>query len=120
MATPTTINLSTVRGDHFKTTMKFTDSQGTAKDITGWTFRLDVKRTIDDGVSVISLSSGSGITQVDLTGEITIILTPANSSSLNWVGDTLVTVYDLQATTDAADVLTPVKGSFTFLKDATV
>ena len=108
--TSTRVDITCRKGDTFSLEFTFTDSAGVAIDLTGYTWKMDVKET--------DTSSGDIIADASFTysgtaaGVLTITATAATMASA--VGG--LYVYDLQST-QAGAVKTWVYGLFTINED---
>jgi hypothetical protein len=115
MSTNTTQNnIEVFRGDSFGTQMEFTDDDGVAIDITGWTifFTIKKKKSDTDDQAVISKT----ITTFDdpTSGIASVTLTSTETYNLDGTY-----FYDFQFKDNTGSVSTIVAGGITFLEDIT-
>jgi len=109
-----TKNLSCVRRDDKYWVLVFTDENGTAIDITGWTIFFTAKNDIDD-VDADAIIKKDITSHTDPTaGTTQIHLTPTDTNLLG------IYVYDIQVKKLNGDILTVVNGELTFLDDVTI
>jgi hypothetical protein len=106
----TRVDVTCRKGDTFNLKFTFTDSSGTALDISGYTWKLDVKETDTSSSDIIGDSSFTYVGNA--SGELTISATAAVMAAVNGG----MYVYDLQSTT-GGEVKTWIYGFFTVNED---
>lgn len=82
MALGNSFDLTINQGETFSLTVTWKDSAGTAINLTGYTARLQVRETYSSSSTVISLTSGSGITLGGAAGTIAIVISAATTAAL--------------------------------------
>lgn len=102
-------------GDDFDYTLTFTDDNGDAVDITGWTIWLTVKESEADA-DVSAVFQVSQTSHTDATGGIS-TLSVANTTTDDLSPGTYV--YDIQVKTDSNKIYTVTKGQFVITSDVT-
>lgn len=108
--TSTRVDITCRKGDTFKLELTFTDSDGVAIDISGYTWKMDVKETDTSASDIIAEDSFtySGASN----GKLSITATATVMSGV----DGGLYVYDLQST-NSGDVKTWVYGIFKVNED---
>lgn len=115
------LNLKMVRGDtyQFDATIML---DGVPVDLTGGTVRMTAKWAVSqaDNAAVFQLSSAtSGITITDaVNGEISVTITPSNTSSLP--AKKVELPYDIQFVDSTSNVFTVLYGTLTIVPDVTI
>jgi hypothetical protein len=93
MAAPT-YNATIERGSTFQVTVTYKDASGTAVNLTGWTFRMQVRENTSSAVLLTS-EGGSPTIAIDETNKATGVLifsiTPTNTTAIS--PTTLTTAY---------------------------
>jgi hypothetical protein len=110
MAVPATQNLTITRGDTEIVVITIKDSTGTAIDITGRTYRAQIRSTKDS--ASISVSFSCAITN-PAAGVVTCTLSAVNSATLS-AGKYY---WDFEETTSSGVVTTIIAGGVTVLAD---
>lgn len=85
------------------------------KDLTGWTARLQIRESIEDTTTLVSLTSPSDIVITLATAEIAITISAAVTAALDFEEG----VYDLELEDGAGNVTRLVEGVVTFVKEVT-
>jgi len=85
-------------------------------DFTGYTSRMQIRRTIESSTVMIELTTeNGGITFTDEeNGEVTVEMTDAQTAALETSG-----VYDLEIISQSDEVSKLIKGTFTLLPEVT-
>lgn len=93
------------------------EAQVTARDLTGYSARMQVRSTISDTSTILSLTSaaGGGITLGGTAGTIDIVMTDAQTAAFAFT----TAVYDLELVTGGGDVIRLTKGTITLDKEVT-
>lgn len=103
------------RGDTFAFTVIWQDDAGNPIDLTGHTVRFQVRSKPGVGVAFVDLSVGTGITLVELDGEIIVNVDSTNTGTNC---DTLrKAAYDLEVTSPGGTVTTLIYGDIDFITD---
>lgn len=105
------------RGATFDRTLTWWVTQGTTpRDITGYTFRLQVRDKPGGVVYLDKSSPSSGITLVDApNGKFRIVVTAAETAALTFYKG----VYDLKATDAGGAISYPLEGGFQLIDPVT-
>lgn len=86
-----------------------------AMDLSGYTARMHVRRTIESSDYIISLTTENGRISIDgPEGQITLTLSAQETTSLSSSG-----VYDLEIIDSTGIVSRPIKGKFTLDREVT-
>lgn len=102
------------QGSTFTRTLEIKQADGTVFSLTGYTARMEVRRTVDASSALIGLSTTNGRITINASlGAITITLTPDLTASLTQSG-----VYDLEIVhTATGAVHKVVRGEFKLEKE---
>lgn len=102
------------QGSTFTRTIEIKQADGTVFSLTGYTARMEVRRTVDASSALIGLSTDNGRITINASlGAITINLTPNLTASLTQSG-----VYDLEIVhTATGAVHKVVRGEFKLEKE---
>jgi len=95
-------NLEINQGATFSLTATWKDSTGAAINLTGYTARLQIRESYASTTTIVSLTSGAGITLGGAAGTITIVIAASATSALT---SPFSGVYDLELV-DASSVVT--------------
>jgi len=94
MAAPV-YNTTVERGSTFQLTVTYKDASGTVVNLTGWTFRMQVRESQSAATTVLTSEGGSPTIAIDETNKATGVLvfrvTPANTTAIS--PSTLTTAY---------------------------
>lgn len=94
MAAPV-YNTTVERGSTFQLTVTYKDASGTVVNLTGWTFRMQVRESQSALTTVLTSEGGSPTIAIDETNKATGVLvfsvTPANTTAIS--PSTLTTAY---------------------------
>jgi hypothetical protein len=94
MAAPV-YNTTVERGSTFQLTVTYKDASGTAVNLTGWTFRMQVRESQSAASTVLTSEGGSPTIAIDETNKATGVLifsvTPTNTTAIS--PSTLTTAY---------------------------
>jgi hypothetical protein len=116
MANIQKLTLTARIGNDFVKLLNFVDQSGIAIDMTGYSFKMQVRKCKSDTDTILSLVSPTDIDISDVAnGNITINISDATTSTLEEQN----AVYDLQWTTDAAITTTILEGNFQILETVT-
>jgi hypothetical protein len=107
-------NMVCDQGSTFTRTLEIKQADGTVFSLTGYTARMEVRRTVDASSALIGLSTTNGRITINASlGAITITLTPDLTASLTQSG-----VYDLEIVhTATGAVHKVVRGEFKLEKE---
>ena len=108
MINPGTYNITAYQGANFDRTFTITQS-GTALNLTGYTSAMQVREAADSTATLLSLTSGTGITLGGTAGTIDVAITASQSSAIP-AGSF---AYDLEITSGAGQVTRLLQGGFT-------
>ena len=112
-------DLSIYRGDSKTWNLSFTDSDGQAINITGYTIFFTVKKKnsyTDDTVDTDAVIQKNVTVHTDPEqGQTQLVLQPSDTSSVI----PAVYVYDMQLKDDSGTILTFISGNFTITADVT-
>ncbi len=109
-------NIVCDQGSSFTRTLEIKTAEGTVFSLTGYTARMEVRRTLDASSTIVSLTTANGrITINGSTGVITLTLTAVETAALTQSG-----VYDLEiVNTSTSAVHKVVRGEFKLEKEVT-
>lgn len=80
------------QGATFTRTLTISDD-GTARNLTGYTARMSIRRGANDATELLSMTTGNArIAIIALSGVVTLTLTAAETAALTWLRG----VYDLE------------------------
>jgi hypothetical protein len=82
MALGNSFDLTINQGETFNLTVTWTDSAGSPINLTGYTARLQVRETYSSTATVVSLTSGAGITLGGAAGTIAIVIAASTTAAL--------------------------------------
>lgn len=88
---------------------------GVAADLTGFTARMQVRRTVRSAEPVVSLTSGSGITLGGEAGTVRLVITAAAMAALS----ARSYVYDIELIDGAGTVFPVLSGNFVVSAEVT-
>lgn len=108
MQAPGTLNLTCYQGASFDYTLTW-NLGGSAVDLTNYSARMQVRASYDSHTTVLSLTSGSGITLGGTAGTIFIEANPTTTAAI----PSGQYVYDLELVTPGSAVTRLVEGTFT-------
>lgn len=124
-ALPPPTNLFCWQGSTLERTVYFTDLAGDPLDLTGRSFRLQVRSDYESETTIFDLTSPSAGLTVDLSaGSVTITFTAEQTAAVEVPADAVGRppsarwVYDLEMTNGAV-VTRPIYGVFTFARRVT-
>lgn len=104
-----TVNYRVTQGDTFPLTLTYKDPNGTAINLTGYTFRLEVRENFGGEVLSAVCTLGDGITVPDVTtGVINISISSAKTNKFNYPRS----AFQLQATDQYGKKTTLLQGWF--------
>lgn len=101
-------NIVCDQGATFGLNLTYEDANGTAVNLTGYTARMQVRSKAEAATTILSLTSGSGITLGGSAGTIVISISAATTAGLT-AGDY---VYDLELVAPTAAVTRLLQGRF--------
>jgi len=107
-------NITVKRGDTTPLPLTFTDENGSAVDITGWTIYFTVKAKIDDEDNDAKIKKDV-TTHSDPTNGKTVITLSSSDTSI----DPGNYYYDVQVKTNTGEIYTPLEGNFIVRPDIT-
>lgn len=109
-------NITIEQGSTFTLNLTWKDSSGAAINITGYTARMQVRKSVDAASTTLSLTSGAGdITLGGAAGTISITVSAASTASIasgNYV-------YDLELVSGAGVVTRLLQGAVTVSPEVT-
>lgn len=108
-------NITVERGATFSLVVTWRDSNGTAINITGYTARMQCRRSVEADETLFSLTDSAGLALGGAAGTITITLTAAQTAAI----DATSGVYDLELVSAGGVVTRLVEGSVTFSPEVT-
>lgn len=109
-----TLNLTLAQGSTWSVTLTYKDANGAAINLSGYTAAMQVRASHAASTTVLSLTSGSGITLGGAAGTITITASAATTAAI----EAGTYVYDLELTTGST-VTRLVEGSVTVTPEVT-
>ena len=92
-----THNFTIEQGATFSRTLTWTDEDGAAIDLTGYSARMKVKYHRRDQTALLELTNGDGITLGGAAGTIIITISAADTAAIDWTE----AVYDLELVSGA-------------------
>jgi hypothetical protein len=115
MSAPGTHDITIYKGATFRLPVVWKDSAGDPYNLTGYTARMQIRRSVGAATAEVSLTSASGITITPATGSIVAVISATDTSALTIPSG----VYDLELE-DAAGVVTRLlEGSVTISPEVT-
>lgn len=116
MALGNRYDLEIKQGATLSLTATWKDSTGTAVNLTGYTARMQVRSTYDATSTILSLTSGSGITLGGAAGTIAITASATTTAALTapWSG-----VWDLELVSGGGEVTRLLEGAATVSPEVT-
>lgn len=116
MALGNRYDLEIKQGATLSLTATWKDSTGTAVNLTGYTARMQVRATYDSSSTILSLTSGSGITLGGSAGTIAITASATTTAALSapWSG-----VWDLELVSGGGEVTRLLEGAATVSPEVT-
>jgi hypothetical protein len=111
-------NYSVYIGDDFEATETIVDDQGNAVDMTGYSFKMQI-RTCKNSPTVIHELNSPAINGIDITNAASgiIVLSISSTDTLNFSEQNVV--YDLFWTDDSGKIKTILQGNFLILERVT-
>jgi DUF4097 and DUF4098 domain-containing protein YvlB len=95
------------QGATFSRTLTVKDSNGVARDLSGYTARMQVRRTTSSSTTLVELTTENGRISLNSNGEISLSLSATETSALTDEG-----VYDLEIEDSSGNVERVVEGAF--------
>jgi len=95
------------QGATFSRTLTVKDSNGNARDLSGYTARMQVRRTTSSSTTLVELTTENGRISLNSDGEISLSLSATETAALTDEG-----VYDLEIEDSSGNVERVVEGSF--------
>lgn len=108
-------NFLLLKGATFRLPILWEETEGTPKDLTGYTARMDIRTQIEDEDRVLRIDSTSGITITPEEGKVELYISPAQTTE--FPGTTLY--YDLELVDDSGDVDRILQGIITLSPEVT-
>jgi len=107
-------NIVCDQGSSFTRTLEIKTAEGTVFSLTGYTARMEVRRTLDASTTIVSLTTANGRISINgALGVITLTLTASETAALTQSG-----VYDLEIVkTATGEVHKVVRGEFKLEKE---
>ena len=110
-----TYNIKIEQGATFELTATYTDSAGAAIDITGYSARMQVRRTKNSSTTLLDLTSVSGITITGASGLLEIVASATLTAAITGT----VGVYDLEIESAGGVVTRLLEGAVEISKEVT-
>lgn len=117
MQSPGRLNLNCYQGATFDYTLTW-QSGGSAVNLTGYSGRMQVRETYDSSSTIVSLTSGTGITLGGTAGTILLALSATQTAALDATPSGQY-VYDLELVSGSGYVTRLVEGNFTIYPEVT-
>lgn len=115
-----TLNLSVDQGTTYTHNFTVQNADGTVRDLTGYTARMNVRRNFDFGNILIDATTSNGKLSLTPTqGIVTLELEPSDTSDIRFAGEALEGVYDLELVAPTGDVYRPLEGAFVINREVT-
>lgn len=95
------------QGATFSRTLTVKDSNGVARDLSGYTARMQVRRTTSSSTTLVELTTENGRISLNSNGEISLSLSATETAALTDEG-----VYDLEIEDSSGNVERVVEGAF--------
>jgi hypothetical protein len=118
---PGKLNLKINQGETFKHSLKWTDADGVAINLTGASARMQVRASVDAAQPLLTFSSDpltnpdGSIVLGGAAGTIDLKLSAIKTAAINWITG----VYDLEIVDSLDDVTRLVEGKVTVTKEVT-
>ena len=116
MALGNSFDLTINQGATFELTVTWKDSAGTAINLTGYSARMQVRETYSSSTSIVSLTSGAGITLGGAAGTIAIVVSATTTAALT---APFSGVYDLELVSAGGVVTRLLQGAATVSPEVT-
>ena len=116
MALGNRFDITINQGATFELTITWKDSAGTAINLTGYTARMQVRETYSSTSTIVSLTSGSGITLGGAAGTIAILISATTTAALT---APFSGVYDLELVSAGGVVTRLLQGAATVSPEVT-
>ena len=110
-----TYNIAAEQGTDYAATLTYANSGGTAINITGYSARMQVRRSVGAPTSVLTLTNASGITLGGAAGTVAISIAAAAMATVP-AGNYR---YDLELVSGAGVVTKLISGDFTVTGEVT-
>lgn len=109
-------NIVIQQGANFALNVTAKNDDGSIKDLTGYTAKMQVRITPTDNTILLEASSANGRITINAPGGIVMVAVGADvTTGLNWN----VAYYDIEITTGATNVFRIVEGFATFSREVT-
>lgn len=108
-------NISIDKGATFQMAVTWQDENAAAINLTGYTARMQIRKSINDKSPVISLTSSSGITITAISGLLEVLISATDTSAITIENG----VYDLEVESGAGIVTRLLEGLVTFNSEVT-
>lgn len=116
MALGNRFDITINQGATFELSITWKDSAGTAINLTGYSARMQVRETYSSTSSILSLTSGSGITLGGAAGTIAILISATTTAALT---APFSGVYDLELVSAGGVVTRLLQGAATVSPEVT-
>jgi hypothetical protein len=116
MALGNSFDLTINQGATFELTVTWKDAAGTAINLTGYSARMQVRETYSSSTSIVSLTSGAGITLGGAAGTIAIVISATTTAALT---APFSGVYDLELVSAGGVVTRLLQGAATVSPEVT-
>jgi hypothetical protein len=117
MQSPGRLNLNCYQGASFDYTLTW-QTGGSAVNLTGYSARMQVRETYDSASTLVSLTSGTGITLGGTAGTILLELSATQTAAIDSTPNGQY-VYDLELASSVGYVTRLVEGTFTIKPEVT-
>tara|TARA_B100001778_G_C18117450_1_gene419065 strand:+ start:170 stop:514 length:345 start_codon:yes stop_codon:yes gene_type:complete len=102
------------QGATFSRTLTVKDSSGTARNLSTFTGKMQVRKRLTSSTVLIELSTSNGRMTLNSSGEISLSITASDTAALSDGG-----VYDLEITSSGGAVERVVEGDFNLIPEVT-
>lgn len=111
-----TYNLRIDQGSKHSFVVAVQDSNGVARNLTGYTAKLHIKKSKADASTVLELTEASGLAINAAAGLITVTITDEQTTAMTWESG----VYDLKITSAGGDAERILEGGVVVSEQVTV
>lgn len=95
------VNIKIKKGSTYEHTFTYVDSAGAAKNVTGYSARMQIRGTIDDSSYIYQALSGGDITVGTTDGKITLSIPAATTAAWTFASG----VYDIELVSPGGKVI---------------
>ncbi len=111
---PGSYDIKIYQGATFSQTFTWKDETDTPINLTGYSARMQIRASVDSSSTLVSLTSGSGITLGGAAGTIAVLISATDTASLSQNG-----VYDLELVSGSGVVTRLLQGNVIVSKEVT-